>query len=321
MPEPIKPEETNLDKKEEQNLDNRPEVKSEFGSAIRNAFGLKSKEQPKEPDKKIDKKPDEKAPEKPNEAVKEPDKTNDKEPDKEPEFDEILYNKEKVKIPVTERQTYLQKGYNYDKVKTDAEQAKATLQRVAKLEGFDTVDKYLAELDTREKAKLAEKIEEAAGDPDKIDEIVKNHPEVVKTKEERRKLDYSNAKAKLSEDSFFKKLEPELDDLMAKNPAADTNLVYSVLVGNYVRSDAYKAELAKEKEAAAKEKQTAKESAEKKVIADVHDKERRAAPTGGDTGEGKDLVQPSAFASKLSSVFGVSAAKIAQRSHEKMKRS
>lgn len=323
---------TNPDEKKETNLDNKPEAKKEEGFSIRRAFGLKDKEPEKkettkEPDKKPDEKPEEKKPDekKPDEAKK-PDATDDKDK-QEPEFYEIPYMKDKdgkqqtVKIPFAERDTFLQKGYNYDKVKERADIANATLQRIARSEGFDTVDKYLAELDNREKAKLAEKIEEAAGDPDKIDEIVQNHPVVRQTKEERQKLDYLNRKADLSKDEFFKKLEPELDDLMAKNPTADPNLVYSVLVGNYVRSDAYKQELVKEREAAektAKEKDAAKE---KKILADIHDKERRAAPIGGDSGEGKDTVTPSAFTSKIAGVFGVSPQKVAQRAHEKMKRS
>ena len=43
------------------------------------------------------------------------------------EFDEILYNHEQVKIPVSERQTYLQKGYHFDKVKAEADQLKSEL--------------------------------------------------------------------------------------------------------------------------------------------------------------------------------------------------
>lgn len=70
------------------------------------------------------------------------------------EFDEIVYNKETVKIPVSERQTYLQKGYNYDKV----HEAKETLSKqvealqnaperkfimdFVKKQGFDTFEAY-----------------------------------------------------------------------------------------------------------------------------------------------------------------------------------
>jgi hypothetical protein len=276
----------------------------------------------KEPEKKPDetevKQPDEKQDEKPedkSEVKKEPETKDPEEPKKE-EFITIKHLKKEVQIPASERDKYLQMGYDYPHVKEEATKSKSTLLRIAKLEGFNTVDEYLAELDKREKAKVAEQIEEAAGDPDKIDEIVKNHPEVLKTKEERlavenekRQMAFEKIKAELSKDRFYKELEPEFDELMEKNPAAEPNLVYSVLVGNYVRSGKFNELIAKEKE-----------SAEKKVLADVHDKERRATPTGGDTDEGKDVVQPSELGKKLAGIFGVSAAKIAQRSHEKLKR-
>lgn len=294
-------EDTIPENNEEANLDNKPvkePVRDPFERLFKGDFTRKEPEKKESETKEPDKKPDEKA--------EEPDKAPES---KEPEFDEIVYNKEKIKIPVADRQTYLQKGYNYDKVKTAADSANATLQRIAQAEGYKTIDEYLTELGYREKAKLAEKIEEAAGDPEKIDEIVKNHPEVVKTKEERRKLDYEKAKDELRKDRFFKELETEFDDLMAKNPSAQPDLVYKVLVGDYVMSGKFNDLLTKEKA-----------STEKKVLADVHDKERRAAPSGGDTNEGKDIVQPSEFGKKLASVFGVSASKVAQRSHEQLKK-
>lgn len=308
MPD-LKPEQTNL----ETNLDNKPEVKSEgFGNSIRNAFGLKNKDTAKDTTKVPDK-PEVKAEEvKPVEQVMAT--------EKEAEFDEILYNKEKVKIPVTERQTYLQKGYNYDKVKTERDETNATLQRVAKVEGFKSVDEYLAELGNREKAKYAEQIVEADGDVDKIDEIVKNHPDVVKTKEERQALEaekrtikFDETVAELKKDKFFKDVEPEFNNIMQENPDLALNLVsviYDSLVGKHLRSGKFSELLTKEKA-----------SAEKKVVADMHDAERRTVPKGGDTNGDKDLVQPTAFGSKIAGIFGVSATKVAQRSYEKMKRS
>jgi hypothetical protein len=297
---------TTPEKKEDTNLDKKPETaKKDPFAKLMEKFNGTEKPEKKPDEKKPDEKPEVKPEKKPDEVKTDKKETDDKQ---EPEFDEILYNKEKVKIPVTERQTYLQKGYNYDKVKQTADNANATLQRIARAEGFKTVDEYLAELDKKEKANLAERIEEAAGDPDKIDEIIENHPKVIETREEARKNRYTTAKSELSKDQFFKELEPELDELMEKNPTADPNLVYSVLVGNYVRSGKMDELI-----------QKTKESAVKATIADVHDKERRAAPTGGDTGEGKDTVTPSEFTRKLAGIFGVSASKVAQRSHEKMK--
>jgi hypothetical protein len=62
------------------------------------------------------------------------------------EYDTIKYNKEEIKIPVSERQTYLQKGYNYDKVQTQLEETKAQaahLEYLAELNGYADVKEYI----------------------------------------------------------------------------------------------------------------------------------------------------------------------------------
>ena len=46
----------------------------------------------------------------------------------EEEFDTITYNKEEVKIPVSERKTYLQKGYNYDKLNSKYDETSSKLK-------------------------------------------------------------------------------------------------------------------------------------------------------------------------------------------------
>jgi hypothetical protein len=61
-------------------------------------------------------------------------------------FDIIKYNKEEVKIPVSERQTYLQKGYHFDTVKQKAdqfEQHAKHLEEVAKYSGFSNPDELI----------------------------------------------------------------------------------------------------------------------------------------------------------------------------------
>jgi len=322
--ENIIPEETNLDVDSE-GFENKKAKKPEedpFDSLSKRDFS-----QPKE--KESEKKPDGKPEEKKPDAVIKPDTTGDKIGKVEPEFYEIPYMKDKdgtqlkAKIPFAERDTYLQKGYNYDKVKQTAETANASLQtanstllRVARVEGFNTVDEYLAELGNREKVKLAEKIEEAAGDPDAINEIIKNHPIVLATQEKdrslserERKLDFASKKDELRNQKFFKELEPELDQVLERSPGVEPMTVYKFLLGEYTMSGKLD-ELIK----------TTKQTTEKKVIADIHDKERRSAPTGGNTDEGADVIQPSGFTKKIADIFGVSALEVAKMSHEKMKR-
>lgn len=275
---------------------------------LRNGIFGKKEPEKKEPEKKepdVHPEPEEsKEPE-----TKEPEK---KEPEAEDE--EIVYLGKTIKVkdlPPEERRTYLQKGMNYDKVKERADTAAATLKRIAQVEGFDTVEAYLAELDKKEKARLAEQIEEAAGDPEKINAIVENHPVVRETREEKRKLEFERIRAELSQDTFFKELEPEFNKLIEANPDADPKLVYKIVRSDYLTPEKINELIAKEKE-----------SVEKKILADVHDKERRSTPKGGDADDGKgEVIQPTVLSQKLSSVFGIPASKIAQRSHEKMKRS
>lgn len=292
---------TNLDETKEQNLDNKKPV-NPFERLIRNGFK-------KEPEKKEleneDIKPEDKTPE----ASKE---LETKEPEKEEteEFISLNHLGKEVKILSTERDKYLQMGLDYTFQKDEAKKAKETLKQIAQAEGFDTVDGYLAEIGNREKAKLAERIEEAIGDPDKINEIVENHPVVKQTREERKKLENEKVRSEISKDVFFKELEAGFEQMMEQNPTVDPKLVYKIIRSDYLTED-------KLKEIAAKER----ESAQKKVIADAHDKEKRSTPTGGDSGDGKSVAQPTDFTKKLSGIFGVSAQKVAQRVYEKSKRS
>ncbi|WP_447579926.1 hypothetical protein [Acinetobacter baumannii] len=59
------------------------------------------------------------------------------------EYDIIKYNSEEVKIPVTERQTYLQKGYNYDKVHQKATDYEQHLNKVAQITGYQSIDELI----------------------------------------------------------------------------------------------------------------------------------------------------------------------------------
>lgn len=89
----------------------------------------------------------------PNEVQEEEeaqDQTSEETPDKpvdEEEFDEILYNKQLVRVPKSQRKDLLQKGYNYDKVKTQRDQLDAALKHAAQLAGYADTDSYLSALE------------------------------------------------------------------------------------------------------------------------------------------------------------------------------
>lgn len=65
----------------------------------------------------------------------------------------VKYNKEERFVPEDEVPTWVQKGLNYDKVSEKAQQAERyqqTLERTAKLYGFDDLESYQAALDQAE---------------------------------------------------------------------------------------------------------------------------------------------------------------------------
>lgn len=75
------------------------------------------------------------------------------------EFDVIKYNKEEIKIPVAERQTYLQKGYNYDKVQQRVSDYEQRLQEIASITGYQSVEELLS---AAEEAKRQQAIQQEA---------------------------------------------------------------------------------------------------------------------------------------------------------------
>jgi hypothetical protein len=75
------------------------------------------------------------------------------------EYDIIRYNKEEVKIPASERQTYLQKGYNYDKVQKQLEETRQQAQyieRIAKRQGFDNPQDFITAFEEMEQQRRLE---------------------------------------------------------------------------------------------------------------------------------------------------------------------
>lgn len=97
------------------------------------------------------------------------------------DYDVIRYNKQEIKIPVSERQTYLQKGYNYDKVYGQYQEAQKQAQavdRLAKLQGFNTSDEFLTALDAYEQEQNIRRQAEQLG----VDEtVIREHLNPLKS--------------------------------------------------------------------------------------------------------------------------------------------
>lgn len=97
------------------------------------------------------------------------------------DFDVIRYNKQEIKIPVSERQNYLQKGYNYDKVYgqyQEAQQRAQAVDRLAKLQGFQSADEFMTALDAYEQEQTIRKQAEQLG----VDEsVIREHLNPLKS--------------------------------------------------------------------------------------------------------------------------------------------
>jgi hypothetical protein len=192
------------------------------------------------------------------------------------EFDEIVYNKETVKIPKAERQTYLQKGYNYDKVKARADQSETALQRAARVTGYDTVEGYLEAVEQAELQAEAEKYQQAAQDPQKLKELfdstLNNHPAIKKAQEIEFENNLIKQKESLKNERFFSILEPEINAVV-KQTGVDARTAYIYLRGE------------KFDELLTQEAGTAKKAA----IADIQDKAKRGVGSISSDGGGNDI--------------------------------
>jgi hypothetical protein len=133
------------------------------------------------------------------------------------EYDTIKYNHEEVKIPVSERQTYLQKGYNYDAVNTKYEEAKAQnayLERQAKISGFDNVTDYMKALDEYERNQEIKKEAEKYQVPE---EFIRGELKPLKDKIQQ----YEQQIEENTTKENTRQLQTELDKVRASNPDFD----------------------------------------------------------------------------------------------------
>jgi hypothetical protein len=148
-----------------------------------------------------------------------------------PEFDDIVYNGETIKLPVSERKTFLQKGYNYDKVKAKADTYETSLQKAARITGYESVDAYLEAVETAEKEAEAQQYQQAGADPKAIEKLLNDHPVIKQTQDYFNKARIAEEKAALKDKKFYKELEPEIDKVLASNPTLSPKFVYEYIRG------------------------------------------------------------------------------------------
>ncbi|WP_394137435.1 hypothetical protein [Cytobacillus oceanisediminis] len=155
------------------------------------------------------------------------------------EFDIIKYNKEEVKIPVSERQTYLQKGYHFDTVKQRAEeyeQQAKYLEKVAQFSGYGNTDEFIKAL---EQAQEQEKIQQEAQRLGVNEDAYRQH--IAPVNEEVSQL--RNELQQIKQQESVRAIEAEVDTLKSKYSdfAQHEDRVFDLAIERgYSLEDAYK---------------------------------------------------------------------------------
>jgi hypothetical protein len=105
----------------------------------------------------------------------------------EPNYFEIKYNKEPVRVSYDEAPDYIQKGMNYDKVQQRATEYEQHLNRVAQLSGYQNHDEFIQALEEAERQQERQRYEDAGIDPDTFNQLLENHPDMQYAREMRAK--------------------------------------------------------------------------------------------------------------------------------------
>ena len=134
----------------------------------------------------------------------------------EEEFDTITYNKEEVKIPVSERKDYLQKGYNYDKLHGKYEETSSKLKEYDEWvrNNFEFKD-FKEYQNAYEKQLLEQKKQEYLDkgyDEKDVDLILSQSKEMRELQAKLEKYEFENEKEKVKG-----KIEAEIAELSNKH--------------------------------------------------------------------------------------------------------
>jgi len=220
------------------------------------------------------------------------------------EFDEFVYNKELIKVPVSERTALLQKGYNYDKVKGRAEAAEALLKDVIVSSGYKDAGELVAEIQKRKAEAFREKVEQSGSDPDAMTKLILEHPVVREMREKLSEKEAEGAYKEIEGLPMYKELKDEIHRKSVESPGIDPRVIYYFELGRYMSDKAnYDSVLKGERE-----------SAIKKTMLDMHDKERRSGlPRSGAAEPAEDDVVLSDFGKGLIKSLHLSAREVTRK--------
>lgn len=208
----------------------------------------------------------------------------------------VKYNKEATFVPEEQVDTLIQKGLHHDKVQERLEAATNLLTRTAKANGYDSVEEYQAALDTKEQDAIRQNIEDAYGDPDRMEEAIKQHPLVRQAAEISARATRESIKTSLRGKALFSELEPEFDIMMDANPDIAPSTVYMFLLGKAMdegKLDELRA------------------NTKKQTNAEIQDQSRRGTPKG--SASSQESVTMTERGRQIANIFGVDPAKVARR--------
>lgn len=120
-------------------------------------------------------------------ATQEPIQSQEPATTQEPNYFEIKYNKEPVKVSYDEAPSYIQKGMNYDKVQQRATEYENYLNRVAQLSGYQNHDEFIHALEEAEQQQQRQQYEDAGINPDVLNQFLEQHPDMQYAREMRAK--------------------------------------------------------------------------------------------------------------------------------------
>jgi len=216
----------------------------------------------------------------------------------EEEFDEIDYNKEKIKIPVKDRKVYLQKGYNYDKKAAQADELSRKLIEIEKVTGM-TYEQILEQQKEQALNQEAEKLQEKYGiDEDLALEMARQRKDLEEIKAEKAILKL-NEQNKQEIDSWKSKENPAIFNAIEKQAyeVMQVNNVSFDIAYRHVRGGMTYDELSN----------IANKNVKQSVIADVQDNLRRGKSviTNADSNKADEKTAKSSFVKAFNKFAGI----------------
>ncbi|MDD5511966.1 MAG: hypothetical protein PHI12_14355 [Dehalococcoidales bacterium] len=142
------------------------------------------------------------------------------------EYDEIIFNRQPVKIPKSERQTYLQKGYHYDTVRQERDRVLAAIKAL----GYDSVEAF-------DEAVRRQKAEQEAYDKGEDPETYyQRQQQEERNKKLESKLTFFEQKERLSElhprynEAFYNQHRKEIEGLAQEMTGGNLVHAYSMVL-------------------------------------------------------------------------------------------